>query len=101
MPESQRSSGQYRWSVPPFSQAPRTSGSFSESKTSPQSKAVFRRTSMKFTDVIADFRLRIADCGLGIVDFVNDHPMSLSIRNRKSAIRNPQSEIRNEKRFLW
>src|SRR5947208_4179462 len=110
MPESQRSSGQYRWSVPPFSQAPRTSGSFSESKTSPQSKAVFRRTSMKFTDMIADFRLRIADCGLrisdfglGIVDFVNDHPMSLSIHNPKSPIRilgesfNPQSAIRNRK----
>jgi len=57
---------------------------------------------------ISDFRLRIADFGLGIVDFVNDHPMSLSIHNPKSpirilgesfnpksAIRNPQSEIRN------
>jgi len=47
--------------------------------------------------------LRIADCGLGIVDFVNDHPMSLSIHNPKSPIRilgesfNPQSAIRNRK----
>src|SRR5436190_10528756 len=103
MPESQRSSGQYRWSVPPFSQAPRTSGSFSESKTSPQSKAVFRRTSMKFTDVIADFRLRIADFGLKDSPRMRIGDFGLWIERligwslTKSAIRNPQSEIRNRK----